>query len=52
MNDSPFKNFGWLLDDIGINLKAARTLGMTTIKVGTEEAALDELQRLLGFPLG
>jgi len=40
------------LDDIGINLKAARTLGMTTIKVGTEEAALDELQRLLGFPLG
>jgi putative hydrolase of the HAD superfamily len=40
------------LDDIGINLKAARTLGMTTIKVDAEQPALGELQRVLGFPLG
>ncbi len=40
------------LDDIGSNLKAARALGMTTIKVDTPEAALAQLQALLGFPLG
>jgi len=39
------------LDDIGMNLKAARALGMTTIKVDTPEKALDELQAALGFRL-
>lgn len=39
------------LDDIGSNLKAARELGMTTIKVTEPEAALAELQGLLGFAL-
>jgi putative hydrolase of the HAD superfamily len=40
------------LDDIGRNLKAARALGMTTIRVARPEAALAELADLLGFPLG
>jgi epoxide hydrolase-like predicted phosphatase len=40
------------LDDIGINLKAARALGMTTIKVEHPDSALAELQSVLGFPLG
>jgi epoxide hydrolase-like predicted phosphatase len=39
------------LDDLGVNLKPARALGMATIKVETPEAALDELARVLGFPL-
>jgi putative hydrolase of the HAD superfamily len=39
------------LDDIGSNLKTARSLGMTTIKVVEPDAALAELERLLGFPL-
>jgi putative hydrolase of the HAD superfamily len=39
------------LDDIGRNLKAARALGMRTIKVDSPEQALAELARLLGFPL-
>jgi epoxide hydrolase-like predicted phosphatase len=39
------------LDDIGRNLKAARELGMTTIKVDDPGQALRELSRLLGFPL-
>ncbi len=39
------------LDDIGLNLKPARALGMTTIKVEQPEAALAELQAVLGFPL-
>ena len=39
------------LDDIGRNLKTARTLGMATIKVDEPVAALTELQELLGFPL-
>ncbi|MBI3785056.1 MAG: HAD family phosphatase [Deltaproteobacteria bacterium] len=39
------------LDDIGMNLKAARALGMTTIKVDSPEQALDELQATLGFDL-
>ena len=38
------------LDDIGRNLKAARALGMTTIKVDTPEQALAELARTLGNP--
>jgi putative hydrolase of the HAD superfamily len=37
------------LDDIGRNLKPARALGMTTIKVDGEEQALGELSRVLGF---
>jgi epoxide hydrolase-like predicted phosphatase len=40
------------LDDIGRNLKAARALGMTTIKVDHPEQALVELSALIGFPLG
>jgi putative hydrolase of the HAD superfamily len=39
------------LDDIGSNLKAARALGMTTIKVAEPGAALAELEGLLGFAL-
>jgi putative hydrolase of the HAD superfamily len=39
------------LDDLGINLKPARELGMTTIKVETAAPALDELERLLGLTL-
>jgi epoxide hydrolase-like predicted phosphatase len=39
------------LDDIGSNLKAARSLGMTTIKVDEQDEALAELERTLGFPL-
>jgi putative hydrolase of the HAD superfamily len=39
------------LDDIGRNLKAARALGMATIKVDTPEQALAELSKLLGVPL-
>jgi putative hydrolase of the HAD superfamily len=40
------------LDDIGRNLKSARALGMTTIKVDVPEQALAQLAALLGFPLG
>ncbi len=40
------------LDDIGANLKPARSLGLTTIKVDEPETALVELERTLGFPLG
>ena len=39
------------LDDLGVNLKPARTLGMATIKVADPDAALAELTALLGFPL-
>ena len=39
------------LDDIGANLKAARRLGMFTIKVDHPEPALRELEELLGFRL-
>ena len=39
------------LDDIGRNLKAARALGMTTIKVDDPDVALRELGALLGFDL-
>jgi putative hydrolase of the HAD superfamily len=39
------------LDDLGVNLKPARALGMTTIKVIDPDAALDELEQVLGFPL-
>jgi len=39
------------LDDLGINLKPAREIGMTTIKVGAADPALDELERHLGMAL-
>jgi putative hydrolase of the HAD superfamily len=39
------------LDDIGANLKTARSLGMTTIKVVEPDAALVELEGVLGFAL-
>ena len=37
------------LDDLGINLKPARAMGMTTIKVSDPDRALDELAEVLGF---
>lgn len=40
------------LDDLGINLKPAKELGMTTIKVQSGPQALSELQPFLDFPLG
>jgi putative hydrolase of the HAD superfamily len=40
-----------LLDDIGANLKTARTMGMTTIKVADPDAALAELESVLRFAL-
>lgn len=40
------------LDDLGINLKPARALGMTTIKVDDPAVALAELEQVVGFPLG
>ena len=39
------------LDDIGRNLKAARALGMTTIKVEDPDRALRELEAIVGFAL-
>ena len=39
------------LDDLGINLKPARALGMHTIKVVDPADALAELSALVGFPL-
>src|SRR5262245_5040974 len=39
------------LDDLGINLKPAREMGMTTIKVVDHPTALRELEAVLGFPL-
>jgi putative hydrolase of the HAD superfamily len=40
-----------LLDDLGINLKPAREMGMATIKVVEAEAAIDQLESLLGVAL-
>jgi putative hydrolase of the HAD superfamily len=40
------------LDDLGINLKPAKALGMTTIKVVTGDDAIAELERHLGMKLG
>jgi putative hydrolase of the HAD superfamily len=37
------------LDDLGINLKPARAMGMATIKVTDAASALEELSSLLGF---
>jgi putative hydrolase of the HAD superfamily len=39
------------LDDLGINLKPARALGMTTIKVVDPATAIAELEAVVGFPL-
>lgn len=39
------------LDDLGVNLKPARALGMATIKVGDPQDALRELSGVLGFAL-
>ena len=39
------------LDDLGVNLKPARALGMATIKVSGAEQAISELETLLGHPL-
>ena len=39
------------LDDLGINLKPAKALGMKTIKVVRAEDALQDLQDLLDFPI-
>ncbi len=39
------------LDDLGINLKPAREMGMTTIKVVDPALALDELESVVGIPL-
>jgi putative hydrolase of the HAD superfamily len=39
------------LDDLGVNLKPARAMGMTTIKVVDPDDALTELEDVVGFPL-
>lgn len=40
------------LDDLGVNLKPARQMGMHTIKVTDADAALAELQGYVDFDLG
>jgi putative hydrolase of the HAD superfamily len=40
------------LDDLGINLKPARAMGMTTIKVTDPARAIADLEGVLGFALG
>ena len=39
------------LDDLGINLKPARAMGMTTIKVADPQMAIKELEVVLGISL-
>jgi putative hydrolase of the HAD superfamily len=39
------------LDDLGINLKPAAAMGMTTIKVLSAEQALTDLERVVGLAL-
>jgi putative hydrolase of the HAD superfamily len=39
------------LDDLGINLKPAKAMGMTTIKVLDAEQAIDDLEAVLSIPL-
>jgi putative hydrolase of the HAD superfamily len=39
------------LDDLGVNLKPARHMGMLTIKVSDPVVAIAELEQVLGFPL-
>jgi len=40
------------LDDLGVNLKPAAAMGMTTIKVVDPAEALADLERAVGFPVG
>ena len=39
------------LDDLGVNLKPARAMGMATIKVTDPDHALAELEAILGLAL-
>jgi putative hydrolase of the HAD superfamily len=39
------------LDDLGINLKPAKAMGMTTIKVLNASQAIEDLEAVVGFPL-
>ncbi|HXX90097.1 MAG TPA: HAD-IA family hydrolase [Acidimicrobiales bacterium] len=39
------------LDDLGVNLKPARAMGMVTIKVGDPDQAISELEGVVGLPL-
>lgn len=39
------------LDDLGVNLKPARAMGMTTIKVDDPAVAIAELEAVVGFPV-
>jgi putative hydrolase of the HAD superfamily len=39
------------LDDLGVNLKPARAMGMKTIKVDEPDRAIADLERAVGFPL-
>ena len=39
------------LDDLGVNLKPAREMGMTTIKVASAAQAIAELEAATGLPL-
>ncbi len=40
------------LDDLGMNLKPAKAMGMTTIKVESGPQAIGELEKVLGMKLG
>ncbi len=40
------------LDDLGINLKPARAMGMTTIKVASAAQAIADLEQVLGLGAG
>ena len=40
-----------LLDDLGINLKPAKAMGMQTIKVVDPDIALEELEAIIEIPL-
>jgi putative hydrolase of the HAD superfamily len=39
------------LDDLGVNLKPARAMGMATIKVADPDEAIVQLEEIVGFPL-
>lgn len=40
------------LDDLGVNLKPAKAMGMTTIKVVDPTDAIEDLEAVVGFSLG
>lgn len=40
-----------MLDDLGVNLKPARAMGMKTIKVTDPDVAIAELESILGHPV-